>query len=174
MSGFLRPQATAVLYRWREIIAGGVALGGGLLLTAQIGYVQQGLGWFLCVLSVGYIVLGLRRLRFAGSADAPGMVTVDEGQIGYFAPNIGGHIDIAELLELRLRNDQGRLSWFLITPTHALAIPHDAVGADQLFDVFSALPDLSSMVLVRAVKSARPGTTRVWRNTAVTGLTALR
>ena len=174
MSGFLRPEATASLLRWREVIGGAVALAVGILLTLQVGYVQQGLGLTLCVTSAAYIVLALRRLKFAGSADGPGLVTLDEGQIAYFAPSIGGTIDIAELNELRLRNDHGRLSWFLMTDTHALAIPHDAAGADQLFDVFSALPNLSSTVLVRAVKSAQPGTTPVWRSTAAPGLTVLR
>ena len=117
-------------------------------------------------------------LKFAGSADAPGIVTLDEGQIAYFAPNFGlnfgGTIDIAELTELRLRNDKGRLSWFLMTQTHALAIPHDAAGADQLFDSFSALPNLTPATLLRAVNATQPGTITVWRAATAPGLTALR
>ena len=178
MSGFLRPEAVALLTRWREVIGGIIALGVGLILVLQIGYVQQGLGFGLIVVAFGYIVLALRRLRFAGAADAPGVVSIDEGQIAYFAPSIsgtiGGTIDRADLTELRLRNDHGRLSWFLVTDTHALAIPHDALGADQLFDAFSALPDLGPATLLQAIQSKHQGTAVVWRRRGRPGLTALR
>lgn len=174
MSGFLRPEAIAALHRWREVIAGTIALATGALLFTQIGYVQQGLGLILGVTALGYIILALRRMKFAGTADAPGIVTLDEGQIAYFAPDFGGTVDIADLTELRLRNDKGRLSWFLMTQTHALAIPHDAAGADQLFDSFSALPNLTPATLLRAVNATQPGTITVWRAPHAPGLTALR
>lgn len=178
MSGFLRPEAVALLTRWREVIGGGVAVMVGGLLVMQIGYVQQGLGIGLIAVALGYIVLALRRLRFAGAADAPGVVSLDEGQIAYFAPSIsgtiGGTIDLSDLRELRLRHDHGRLSWFLVTDTHALAIPHDAAGADQLFDAFSALPDLGPATLLQAVQSKHKGTAIVWRRKGGPALTALR
>ncbi len=174
MSGFLRPEAIATLHRWREVIIAAAALVLGTLLLFQVGYVLKGIGLVAVLASASYVILAIRRVRFAGASDGPGVVTIDEGQIAYFAPQIGGTIDRAALTELRLRNTDGIFSWFLVSETHALAIPHDAAGADQLFDMFSALPGLSTVTLLEALGSSTRGSITVWRRDNRPVLTALR
>lgn len=170
MSGFLRPEAVARLRQWREVLAGLVGVALGIWLATGVGYVQQGLGAALTLFAAGFTLIALRRLRFAGRADAPGVVKIDEGEITYFAPElitpygtpVGGAIARAALTELRLRTQDDRHAWILISSEQILTIPHDATGADQLFDMFSALPDLAPGQLIAALNSAQPGTITVW------------
>lgn len=175
MSGFIRPQVRAKLWRWREVIGGGVVVLLGVWLGQRPGPVNQLVGATLTFVAIAFIFLAWRRVRFTGRDDAPGVVSVDEGEIAYYGPQIGGAIARDSLTEVRLRNTSGRLSWFLITETgEALSIPHDAHGAELLFDAFAALPGLSSETLLRAITDLEPGTQTVWQRAGRSGLTRLR
>jgi hypothetical protein len=152
----IRPEASAALWRLREVFAA-VALGGvGAWLAALGGYVLVPLGAAVIVLAAGFGVLAWRRMRFAQVGVAPGVVEFDEGQVSYFGPNAGGAVALRELVELRLMTLGGRRVWRLKQQDgQALLIPVEAMGAERLFDAFAALPGMDTAALVAAVGGAR-------------------
>lgn len=175
MSGFVRPELRAALWRWREVLAGLAVAAGGTWLARLPGPALQIVGVLAALVGLGLALVGWRRLRFRGRGLAPGVVTVDEGQIGYFGPSTGGIVALGQLAELRLRNDGDRLAWVLVSPPDALlTIPHGARGAELLFDVLSSLPGLSAERLLRAVEAPGTGTAVIWQRPQPGGLTPLR
>ena len=148
----IRPELRAVLYRLREVIAAGLTavlglwlihLGGLILIPAGLGLLALGLGWALAA---------WRRLHFVQEVQAPGLVEVDEGQIGYFGPRSGGCLALADLVELRLIWLGGHRLWRLRQlDGQALLIPVDAQGSERLFDAFAALPGIDMAQLVAAL-----------------------
>ncbi|NKX45594.1 hypothetical protein [Roseicyclus persicicus] len=172
MSGFLRPEAAAVLRRWREVIAalGLVAL--GLWIATSPGPVLQGAGYVLAALAAIALVPAIRRARFAPGGQGPGVVRVVEGRILYMGPVTGGAVSVRELTSLSLRRDEdGRAAWVLTEPGQLLVIPVDAAGAEALFDAFTALPGLGAQRLLSARQSVRTGTQTLWRRQTVPALT---
>ncbi len=65
------------------------------------------LGAVLGATGLAWLVVALRRRRFARAIEAPGVVEVDEGQIGYLGPTFGGYIALRELAEIRMIDVQG-------------------------------------------------------------------
>ena len=57
-------------------------------------------GAALVALAAGLALTAWRRLRFAQGGEAPGVVEVDEGQIGYLGPGIGGFVALLDLVEI--------------------------------------------------------------------------
>lgn len=154
----IRDGAREALWQAREVLAGGALLGLGLWLMALGGYllVPVGAGVGLGGLALG--LLGLRRMRFAATGDAPGVVSVDEAQISYMGPQLGGFVSLTDLTEIRLITLRGRRMWRLKqTDGQALLVPLEAAGAEALFDAFSALPGLSSADLVAALEMPGQG-----------------
>ncbi|MEI2687828.1 MAG: hypothetical protein V9G14_17530 [Cypionkella sp.] len=99
-----------------------------------------------------------RRIRFAQDIDAPGVVEVDEAQIGYLGPEAGGFVSIVELVELRLLTLRGRRLWRLKQADgQALLIPVDAAGAERLFDAFATLPGMDCRLVGRSPVARPPG-----------------
>ena len=152
MSG-LRPEAVAWLMRWREVGAG-LAVGlAGVWVGAGGGYVLLPFGAVLVALGLAWAVLAWRRLRFA-SDGGPGVVEVDEGQVGYLGPATGGYVSLPDLVELRLLRLHGRQVWRLKQADgQVLLIPVDAAGSEALFDAFASLPGLDSGALVAALQA---------------------
>lgn len=153
----IREGAREALWQAREVIAGGAVLTFGLWLAALGGYLLLPLGVMLALGGGAMAVLGLRRMRFASMGEAPGVVAVDEAQISYMGPQLGGFVSVADLVEIRLLTIRGRRLWRLKqSDGQAMLIPLEASGAEALFDAFSALPGLSSADLVAALQ-AGPG-----------------
>ncbi|MGB5869673.1 MAG: hypothetical protein WBH04_05715 [Albidovulum sp.] len=149
---FLRPEAVAVLTRWKEVGAAVAAIGFGLWLLALGGYFFVPLGAAVLVLATGWLVIALRRLRFQRPVGAPGVVEVDEGQVGYLGPNFGGYLALRELAELRMIRLQGQRHWRLRQADgQVLIIPTNAAGAEQLFDAFATLPGADMSVIAAAL-----------------------
>jgi hypothetical protein len=174
MIDLIRPEVRNRMVRWREVIAsGGVTLFGLWALGAP-GPVLKGVGVVAVITGAALTVIAVRRVAFAGSGDEPGVVSIDEGQIAYFGPEVGGAISVPSLSEIRLRNDDQRFSWFLITDTgEALSIPHGARDASLLFDVFAALPGFDMDEMLRQLRATQTGSVTVWRRPNVRGLTSL-
>jgi hypothetical protein len=148
----IRPEVMAALERWREVIAAGALAVAGLWLAAQGGLALPPLGLALAALGFGWALTAIRRLRFAQAVEAPGMVEVDEGQIGYLGPQTGGFVGLQELVELRMVSLRGHRLWRLKQADgQALLIPVDAAGAERLFDAFAALPGMDTLALVSAL-----------------------
>jgi len=167
----LRPEATALLRRWREILAA-VGLGLiGLWFLSLGGYFFAPLALLTLGLATGWGLIARRRLRFLQPVAAPGMVEIDEGQIGYLGPTFGGYVAVRELVEVRMIVLHGRRHWRLKQADgQALLIPASATGAEQLFDAFAALPGVD-MAAVTAAFTSSADTLLVWRRPARAALT---
>ena len=153
----IRPEITALIWRLREVIWAAlvVALGGWMIALG--GYLLVPLGAVVGAVGLTLALTALRRARFEQSVAAPGLVELDEAQIGYMGPGAGGFINLPELVELRLLSLRGRRVWRLKQADgQALLIPVDAAGADRLFDAFAGLPGMDTGALVGALGQPNP------------------
>ncbi|MGV8953329.1 MAG: hypothetical protein ACOH2M_19690 [Cypionkella sp.] len=180
----IRPELRAAIFRLREVILGAVIAALGLYLILLGGYLFTPLGIAVAGFGAAWTLLAYRRLRFAQTIAAPGVIEVDEAQVSYLAPNGGGFISINDLLEIRLLTLRGRRVWRLKQlDGQALLIPIDATGADRLFDAFASLPEMNTGDLIAALApnthagttlpadAATPAMRLVWRRRG-SGVTA--
>jgi hypothetical protein len=163
---FFRPEAKAVLWRWREVLVGvGLALfglwwiiGPGLLLALP--------GWAFVLGGIALGLVGAQRGRFRGAGDGLGAVQVDEGQIAYFGPLTGGVVALAALERLSLDRTASPAHWRLDAPEQApVMIPVNAAGADALFDAFSKLPGLRTEWMLSELRAQRGHAVVIWERT---------
>jgi hypothetical protein len=158
----IRDEAWVALHRWREVIAAGGAGLVGMWLALLGGYVLFPLGVAAMLVAALWAVQAIRRLRFAQDVDAPGVVEIDEGQVGYLGPTFGGYVALPDLVELRVIQIHGRRLWRLKQADgQALLIPVAATGSEKLFDAFATLPGMDTQALVTAAATA--GEAIVWR-----------
>jgi hypothetical protein len=157
----IRPEVIERLKRSSELFWAISILGLGLDLIMSGGYLLTPVGTAVAALGLAWAILALRRLRFAQPVDSPGIVEVDEAQIGYLGPISGGYVAIPDLTEIRLLSLRGRRVWRLKqSDGQALLIPVDAKGAENLFDAFASLPGMNTNTLVTALEpSANTGST---------------
>ena len=149
---FVRPELAARLGRWRELAAAAVVALAGFGLLRLGGYVFVPLGLAVLALAAGWATIAVRRLRFLRAVAAPGVVEVDEGQVGYFGPSFGGFVSLSDLAELRLTEFHGKRQWRLRTlDGQVLSVPIDAAGAERLFDAFASLPGIDMAALTAAL-----------------------
>lgn len=149
----LRDGARDALWQGREVIAGVVVLALGLWIASYGGLILLPFGLAVAALGAGWVWTAIRRLRFHGDGDAPGVVEVDEGRITYFGPTVGGSVGLSDLAELRLLRMRGRAVWRLKQGDgQALLIPAQATGADALFDAFASLPGMDLGAVVAALE----------------------
>lgn len=159
----IRDEARATLHRYREVIAAGAAALVGLWLVWLGGLLLVPVGLAVLALAAVWALTALRRLRFAQNVAAPGVVEVDEGQVGYLGPDLGGYVSLSELVEIRLIRLYGARSWRLKQADgQALLIPVAATGAEKLFDAFAVLPGLDMPALIAALEG-EADTLVVWR-----------
>ena len=163
----LRADLREALIRWREVIAAGVVGLAGVWLIWLGGYLLVPLGLVVLTFATIWAMQAARRVRFVQSVEAPGVVEVDEGQVGYLGPTFGGYVALPDLVELRLITIHGKRLWRLKqSDGQALLIPSAAAGAERLFDAFATLPGMDTAALVGALEG--PGDDRVvWRRNAV-------
>ncbi|MCA3452473.1 MAG: hypothetical protein INF92_19340 [Rhodobacter sp.] len=167
--GLIRDDILAAARRWRELIAAGIVALAGLWLMWLGGYLLFPVGAVILVLCALWGVQTWRRLRFSQDQGAPGMVEVDEGQVGYLGPAFGGFVALPDLVELRILTLQGQRLWRLKqSDGQALLIPVSAAGADRLFDAFASLPGIDSQALVAAA-GGKAGDGVIWRRGRGTG-----
>lgn len=160
---FVRPEAMATLRRQSELIAALCLLGFGAWVASRGGPVLLVIGLGIAAMGAGLALVALRRLRFVGPVAAPGMVEVDEGQIGYLGPDFGGYVAVRELKEVRLVRVGGRPHWQLRqSDGQALLVPHRAAGASALFDAFASLPGADMAAFTAALDQTAESRT-VWR-----------
>jgi len=163
MSGFLRPEAARALSRWREVLIALAVVALGTWIAFRPGPIVQGFGYVLIAVGAFGLIPALRRARFQGDGQGPGVVKIDEGRILFMGPVTGGTVAIRELTSLSLRRDEtGQAVWVLVEPGALLTIPTNAQGADALFDAFTALPGLSAQRLLAVLSRDTAGTDRVW------------
>lgn len=162
---FIRPEARAQLWRWREVIVGAVvALFGAWFAIDGLGLLAV-MGLVLAVLGGILIFAGYQRGRFRIGTGGPGVVYVEEGQIAYYGPLNGGTLDIAGLRKVEL-NPDGKPSphWVLSGGGDApLHIPANAEGVDALFDAFSVLRDFPTEQMLRYLKAPPAQPVVIWQ-----------
>ncbi len=169
----LRPEALATLARWREVLVAAIVALTALWLFRLGGYILAPLGVVLGLAALGWGVIALRRMRFARAVAAPGLVEVDEGQIGYFGAGlgIGGYVALRDLTEIRLLSLRGALYWRLKqTDGQAILIPVAAAGAGALYDAFATLPGIDMGRLTAALDQHHPAQS-LWQRPAASALT---
>ena len=160
----LRPEVVDTLLRWREVIVAGGVVALGLWVATFGGAFFLGLGVLILLVGVALGVNGMRRMRFVGSGQAPGVVQMIEGQIAYFGPESGGFVALGDLEEVRLEGCADGRCWMLVTREGELVeIPVAARGADILYDAFATLPGIDMGALVAALEGATEGPRVVWR-----------
>ena len=164
---FIRPEARAALWRWREVLAGAAALALGLWWIFGPGQLLALLGVAVAAGDAALVWIGVARARFRGPGDGPGTVEVDEGQVTYFGPLTGGAVALADMTELALMRGAVTTHWRLSTPTETLFIPTRAQGADRLFDAFAALPGLRTERLLAAQQDASGHDIVIWQAPSV-------
>ena len=153
----IRPEITDAVVRYREALGAGLVVLVGLWLMALGGYVLVPLGAIVAAIGAILTLTAFRRARFAQTVAAPGVVELDERQVSYLAPELGGFISLDELVEIRLLSMRGRRMWRLKqSDGQALLIPVDAEGAQKLFDVFTSLPGMDTAELVLALHPSSP------------------
>ncbi|MEI4473025.1 hypothetical protein [Frigidibacter sp. MR17.24] len=165
----IRPELAERLTRHREPIAAGAVMLAGLWIATRGGPVFAGLGVLVALAGAALLLPALRRLRFGGGT-APGIIELDEGRVGYFGPEGGGFVDLAELAEIRAVDLGERRFWRLRTVDgQALLVPMRAEGAERLYDTLAALPGADPAALAAAAGApVRPGTLQppLWRRPA--------
>lgn len=162
----IRPEVSEAIWRYREVIWAALVVAAGLWIFSLGGYLLIPLG--LAVAGVGAVLAmtAWRRARFEQATTAPGIVELDEAQVGYLGPAMGGFLSLDELVELRLLTLRGRRLWRLKQADgQALLIPVDAKGSERLFDAFANLPGMDASALVAALDPGRSAAT------GATGLT---
>lgn len=160
----IRPEAKAQLYRWREVLVGGVALLIGLLWLSGSSQLLLLPGVAFALGGAALIWVGVQRARFRGEGQGPGSVQVDEGQITYFGPLTGGVVDLRELTQIVLDHGLYPAHWRMRQAgAHDLLIPVNAEGADGLFDAFATLPGMRMELALAALKSHEQQPIVIWR-----------
>jgi hypothetical protein len=155
----VRPELRAVLWRWRDVLAGlGVAAAG--IWLAGAGGLLTWIGGAAGLAGLAFAVAGVQRARFRASGAGPGLVRVVEGQLAYFGPATGGVIDVQTLRRIDYRDGLWRLHGAGTT----LEIPADAAGAEALFDVFASLPGLGAETVLAAMRAPDGATRTVWQS----------
>lgn len=148
----IRPEVTEMIWRAREVIWAGlvVVLGGWMIVLG--GLVLVPLGAIVGAIGLVLAITAFRRMQFEQKVDAPGLVELDEAQVGYLGPQVGGFLSLHEVVELRIITLRGRRLWRLKqSDGQALLIPVDAKGAGRLFDAFANLPGMDTAGLVAAL-----------------------
>tara|TARA_R110002049_G_scaffold29972_2_gene102017 strand:+ start:104423 stop:104950 length:528 start_codon:yes stop_codon:yes gene_type:complete len=164
---FLRPEAQAGLWRWREALVGGALAVLGLWLVLGPGLLLAFPGYGLMALGAALVWLGAQRARFRGADDGAGAVQVDEGEITYFGPLTGGTVSLRELQRLSLDRQLFPAHWRLEPKDAApLLIPVNAAGSDALFDAFAVLPGLRTERMLFELRKTRHDAVVIWEREA--------
>ena len=171
---FFRQEAIASIRRWFEPVILGLLA--AAFLWSGINRLMHGQLFGIGVSLIGAVVAimavtaTLRRLAGRrGKGDGPGVVTVEEGRIGYMGPEEGGVVAVDALVSVeivtRWLGAEGReVTWILVDEFgQRLSIPGSAVDTERLFDALSILDGISYQAMVDSVFSADDGRFTVWR-----------
>lgn len=168
MTGFVRPEVAQLLFRWRETLVGAAAATLGVYwITSAIGPTHL-LGWALLIAGCLLSIAGIQRARFRRGAGGAGVVQVVEGQLSYYGPFQGGVLAIENLARLELEPAGAEKACWVLTQAggETLKIPVNAEGAEALFDVFAALPGLSTEKMLSQLARAPRTRVSIWQKQA--------
>ncbi|MEM6587491.1 MAG: hypothetical protein AAF641_03515 [Pseudomonadota bacterium] len=170
---FIRPEARAALWRWREVLAGASGLVFGLWWLLSGATLTQWVGGAVALAALALLVAGVQRGRFRGQSGGLGVVRADEGQVAYFEPLTGGVVALSEMSQLRYDATGKPEHWVLAQPGQPdLYIPVNAEGADALFDIFVRLPGLKTERLLSVMRTTAQTQTVLWQRDRGAALTS--
>lgn len=159
--------------RWLETLSALALTAALLIIGLRAGLSGAWLGWIVAALALPsalWLRAAFDRARLAQEDQGPGVVTVEEGRIAYFAPEdrqlVGGVVALEELFTveaMELKYDRG-LAWRL-RPVDGppLVIHLGAEGADALPEALSALPGFSMRQASKAFEAWGIGIRPIWR-----------
>ncbi|MEL6640764.1 MAG: hypothetical protein AAFP98_05550 [Pseudomonadota bacterium] len=164
MADFIRPEAKATLWRFRDVIAAISVLALGLWLVLRgFGFVPW-IGGAILVFGVVLLIAGIQRARFRQGDDGPGVVQITERRLAYFGPLEGGVMDIADISMLTFDpNGHPAPYWVLTGPEdRSISVPITAKGAESLFDTFALLPGIRTDELLKVLDSPPDQRVVIW------------
>ena len=165
MADFLRPEAKAQLWRFRDVIAGaGVALLGLYWGMTRFGILSW-IGWLMLVGGAVWTLGGFQRALFRQGEDGPGVVQIRERRLAYFGPLDGGVLDVDDLMHLEIDPTSYPSPCWILTGRDGqrLSIPVDAAGAEDLFDVFAGLPNIKTATVLDVLSRTPAARVTVWQ-----------
>ncbi|MEL6678559.1 MAG: hypothetical protein AAFQ51_07625 [Pseudomonadota bacterium] len=162
---FIRPEVANVIWRYREpIIWVPVMLCSLWMLMNAKGVLMLGLCAVLYAVSTAFLLVSVQRVRFRSTAEAAGVVVIDEKRVGYFGPVTGGSLEMDDLDELELIMADNEPQWRLTDKSgQCITVPTGAKGADGLFDLFTALPGFSMDAALRALEARSEVNVSLWK-----------
>lgn len=184
MTGFLRPEAVALLRRWQGVLSGAAVAGLGLYwLVFQPGALRL-IGAVLAIAGAGLLVQAVIRLRIRPPETGVGLVEITERQLSYFHPMQGASLslDAVERVEIRTmpRRRPGRdaggaeMFWVLHHDDGPpVVIPAGAAGAERLMDAVAAFPGADFGQVIAGSRATGKGVFHVWSRRPETPLTPL-
>ncbi|MEJ6396861.1 hypothetical protein [Yoonia sp. 208BN28-4] len=167
MAEFIRPEARAVLWRWRDVIVALLIVAIGLWWAIGSFGIVRWLGILMIVLGAVLVFTGTQRARFRQGAGGPGVVQIVERRIGYFGPLTGGALDLDDLTVLELDPDAHPDPHWILTgvENNRVAIPVTAKGAEALFDAFASLPGIRTETMLSVLERTPDQRVVIWRKT---------
>ncbi len=167
MADFMRPEARATLWRWRETLAGLGLTAIGLWWTLGSFGIVRAIGIVMTIGAVILVIAGIQRARFRQGGQGPGVVQVAERRLAYMGPLNGGQMDIANLIRLELDPSAYPSATWVLTEIggDSLSIPVDAQNAEALFDLFSSLKGIQTAALLDALSQTPDVRVTVWEKT---------
>ena len=166
---FVRPEVREAIARFRDAIVGtAVSLLGVYWALNSFGILSI-IGTVLAVAGALLVFAGIQRGRFRNGSGGPGVVYVDEGQVTFYGPLVGGSVVVADLAKIELQKSGRRSAeWVLFDPaTEPLRIPTNAEGSEALFDVFSALDGLNTEQMLKTLKRPPKKQVVIWQSNQV-------
>ncbi|SIS52106.1 hypothetical protein [Phaeovulum vinaykumarii] len=154
----IRPAARAFLARHAELAAAAGCGAAGLWLATRGGWFLAAVGGALAAVAAGWAVIALRRLAFLRAPSGPGVVEIDEGQIGWLGPAGGGYAALRDIDAVALVERPDGPAWDLrLADGRRMQVPLAAAGAGALYDAFASLPGIDMAALARAAAGATIG-----------------
>lgn len=165
MDDFLRPEARAFLWRWRDTWLG-LAVGClGLWWALHSFGAVSWLGYLVLALGVAWAVAGVQRARFRQGDDGPGVVQIRERRLAYFGPLEGGVMDVDDLTRLELDPSAYPSAVWVLTGIggQRIAIPVNAAGSEDLFDIFAGLPGIRTSAVLDVLSHTPDARVTLWQ-----------
>lgn len=164
MADFFRPELRALAWRYRDALFGVALLALGLFWGLRSFGILQWLGYGLVALGAIWAVAGVQRARFRQNGDGPGVVQIRERRLAYFGPLDGGVMDVEDLTQLEIDPaSHPEPSWVLTgVGGQRIAIPINAAGAEELFDIFAALPGIKTNTVLDVLSRTPDARVTVW------------
>ncbi len=164
MADFLRPEVRALAWRYRDLLFGVAILLLGLFWGLRSYGILQWLGYGMIGLGLIWAIAGVQRARFRQDGDGPGVVQIRERRLAYFGPLDGGVMDVEDLTKVEIDpTSRPEPSWVLTgIGGQRIAIPINAAGAEDLFDVFAALPGIKTNTVLDVLSRTPDARVTVW------------